>query len=159
MVSLYQPLPGEWPHILRTQRFRDFRVADDALPTRALLEQYLLGVSDSPLSYRYGVPFLIVLESTGTVVGNIGGKGLTSGDSEVELGYQTARPYRNQGIMTGAIEKMQELARGDRIALLAHIEPENEASRRVLKKCAFQLEALVRLPASLDLERWSWSPD
>ncbi len=159
VVCLLQPDPVEWPRLLREGTFRGLPIASEALPSRNLVEQYLLGVVDAPLGYKYGTPFLIVWEAEGLIVGNIGGKGLLPDEDEVELGYQTAPAYEGRGIMTAALGAMQLMARQDGLGLLAHVERDNQASRRVLEKAGFTCEALVRLPASLLLERWSWSSD
>nr|WP_157975888.1 GNAT family N-acetyltransferase [Lewinella sp. IMCC34191] len=122
------------------------------------MDQSLRGMQNSTRAYRWSVPFLIVYDER-SVVGTIGGKGLMDAESEVELGYNVALPFRGRGIASRAIAEMCLLAASDGLDLLAHVEPENEASRRALLRNDFRMEALVRLPDSLDLERWSWSPD
>ncbi|THH41587.1 GNAT family N-acetyltransferase [Neolewinella litorea] len=159
MIRLLQPAPNEYRHLLRTRSLDGCRVIPDALPEWVIVDQGLRGVTDHPLSYRYSIPFLILCTDRNTIVGNIGGKGWLPEEEEVELGYHMAAAFRGRGYMTAAIAAVQHLARQDRISLLAHLETDNEASRAVLRRNGFTREALVELPDSLLLERWSWSPD
>ncbi|WP_157974275.1 GNAT family N-acetyltransferase [Lewinella sp. IMCC34183] len=158
-VRLLQPLHREWADVIRHQRYRGYPAEEGALPERVLIKQYLLGAGDDPLSYRYGVPFLVLVEEHGKIVGNVGGKGWLPDEEEVEVGYQTARDYRGRGIMTAALKIFRRKAEADEISLIAHIEQTNGPSRRVLQKSGFSYDAMVRLPDSLLLERWGWSPD
>lgn len=158
-VHLLQPTRTEWPALLRQRAYRGMPAEPGALPSRVLVDQFLLGLHPTRLGYRYGMPFLIVDDTTNRIVGNIGGKGWLPDEEEVEIGYEVADAYRGRGLMTAALRALQRMAREDRVSLLAHVERDNQSSRRVLEKCGFAMEALVSLPDSLLLERWAWSPD
>lgn len=93
------------------------------------------------------------------MVGNIGGKGLLPGEEDIEIGYHVTEAYRRRGFATEAIRRFVEMARADELSPIAHVEPENEASRRALMNNGFRLSETFRFPASLELERWRWSAD
>lgn len=159
MVRLLQPERGEIPELYRRMVFRDIPVQFDAAPSRVIVDQGLRSAGSSALAYRWSVPYLIVLTEEPRIVGSIGGKGLLDTEDEVEIGYNVAADFRGRGIASRAVAEIITLARIDGISLIAHVEPDNEASRRALLRNSFKLEEIVRLPDSLDLERWTWSPD
>ena len=154
MIELLQPARDELPTFLRNEqgRWRNYPVAPSALPPRIVLDEALRVPPDRARQYRWTAPFLIVYERT--IVGSIGGKGLIDTEDEVELGYNVAAAYRRQGIATAAIRAVVDLLRYETIWPLAHVEPSNQGSRRALRHNGFVVEAIVRLPDSLDLERW-----
>ena len=156
MVRLALPIPPQLTELLRDPtRFASYAVAPGALPPRVVLDQARKVVSPDGRAYRWTAPHLIVFD--GGVVGSIGGKGLLEEEQEVEIGYNVAASYRRRGIATLAIGLLTQLANRDGLKVLAHVEPQNEASRRALARNGYHLEAYIRLPDSLDLERWAWS--
>lgn len=159
MIRLIQPPAAAYRDLLKSRSLAGYTVIPDALPDWLTVDQGLRGLGSDPLCYRYGIPYLIVSQPRGVIVGNIGGKGWLPEEEEVELGYHTAEACRGRGIMTAAIAAFQNIAGADGVNLIAHVEPENKASRRVLQKNGFRCDALVRLPDSLALERWLWSAD
>ncbi len=160
MMELYQPQLDEWRALLRRpQSFRRWTIIPGALSPLPVLDQSRQLIQSEPLSVRYALPFLIVLPEAQVVVGNIGGKGLLPGEEEIELGYSIAQAYRRRGLATEAIRRIVILARADGLTPIAHVEPENEASRRALRKNGFRVVATFHFPASLKLERWRWSAD
>ena len=159
MIRLILPEVHEISDPRRSASIRGLPVEPDALPSRILLNQSLRAADGSARTYRWSVPYFILWEADPRIVGSIGGKGLLAEEEDVELGYNVAKAYRGRGIATRAIAEMRKLASRDGLSLLAHLEPENAASRRALVKNDFTLDGTVRLPDSLDLERWTWSPD
>ena len=159
MIRLLLPEVREITELRRADSIRGIPIESDALPSRILLNQSLWAADGSPRAYRWSVPYFIVWEAEPRIVGSIGGKGLLEDEEDVELAYNVALAYRGRGIATRAIAEMRRLAARDRLGLLAHLEPENVASRRALIRNDFVLDGMVRLPDSLDLERWTWSPD
>lgn len=157
MIRLLQPERNELVELHRRERFRGFALEAGAIPSRIIINQSLRNTQGSARAFRWSVPHLILWQEE-RVVGTIGGKGLLDTEDEVELGYNVALPFRRRSIATRAIAMMCEMATNDGINLLAHVEPDNEASSRALMRNNFRMEAIVRLPDSLNLERWSWSP-
>jgi [ribosomal protein S5]-alanine N-acetyltransferase len=80
----------------------------------------------------------------------IGGIGLHRGElwtsHRAELGYWLGRPYRGQGIMTQVVRAAVQYAfeRLDLTKLTAQVYADNPASVRVLQKCGFAEEGLLR---------------
>ncbi|PPK86353.1 acetyltransferase (GNAT) family protein [Neolewinella xylanilytica] len=159
MIRLLQPARREIAELYRSATYRGFPLEEDAIPSRVIVDQAIRTADTSDLGYRWSVPFLILFEPTACIAGSIGGKGLLEGEEEVELGYNVALNYRRKGIATRAIGQMCALAKADALGLLAHVETGNHPSRRALLHNGFVLDEIVRLPASLDLERWTWSAD
>ena len=153
MIRLLLPKPTELTALLRDPAtFRQLPVAGSALPPRVVLDQARSISEGSSLHYRWLAPYLIVYGSR--VVGSIGGKGLLDEEEEVEIGYNVTEEYRLLGIASQAIAAITYIAEQDGLRVLAHVEPDNEASRRALRKNGYRMEALVQLPDSLALERW-----
>ena len=155
MIDLVHPRQDEVAGLLlREPTFRDFAVAAGALPPRVITDQGRRGLVDHPLAYRWSMPFLIVLVAERTVVGSVGGKGYLPDDTEVELGYNVAPDYRRRGIATQAVAEVVRLAMEDGLSTLAHVEPANSASAKVLANTGFRLEERIVLPAGFQLDRY-----
>lgn len=83
----------------------------------------------------------------GYLIGAAGFSGLTESSKHVaELGYWLARPYRGRGIMTSVVRRLCGAAFSGMklVRITAHVFPFNAASSRVLEKCGFKLEGLLR---------------
>ena len=158
-MELYLPEPEELKRLHRGDRFRDWHVPEGALPGKILYLQGVQHRDTAAVAYRWSVPYLMVLPEAGMVVGTIGGKGLFDGEEEVEIAYEVAPAERRKGYAAQAMDLLQCIARKDNLQLLAHVEPQNTASRRLLSRTGFRCETIFRLPDSLDLERWRWLPD
>ncbi|CAH1000512.1 hypothetical protein LEM8419_01665 [Neolewinella maritima] len=153
MIELFQPTRDELGKLLTDSTILgSYSVVDSALPPRVVLDAARRLPPGEDRQYRWTAPYLIVVENN--IVGSIGGKGILEIEDEVELGYNVARAYRRRGIATRAIGLVRDLARREGIWPLAHVEPTNVASRRALQYNGFIMESIVRLPDSLDLERW-----
>jgi len=63
-----------------------------------------------------------------------------------EIGYWLARPYWGQGIMTAAVQTLCDYGfeQLHLVRIVAHVFRLNRASARVLEKCGFQCEGLLR---------------
>jgi RimJ/RimL family protein N-acetyltransferase len=159
-IDLVQPTAAEVATLLRgAGTFREYEIVDGALPPMVILDQSRYLLSDAPLSYRWSVPFLVVATVENTVIGSIGGKGLLTDDTDVELGYNIAPAFRGRGLATRAIALITELAIADGLLPLAHVEPSNTASLKALLNNGYTLECRVHMPAGFVLDRYRWSPD
>ena len=85
--------------------------------------------------------YLLVLRSSGLVVGSAGFYGPPDQDGTVLLGYGLVPEARGQGLATEAVGGLVALVRRDpRVRrVLAETDPGNAASRRVLEKAGFTL--------------------
>lgn len=98
--------------------------------------------NDTPaaLSFRavQGMTWLITLD--GIVVGDVGTKGPPDVDGRVEIGYGLAVPSRGQGLGTRAVGVLVDwlLARDDVCLVMAHVNPANVPSARLLLRLGFR---------------------
>lgn len=131
-----------------------FRYAQDPLVAEHVLWEAHAHFSDSLAyvrylreQYRQGKPssWVIVLQSTGQVIGTIG---YTEWDEEneiLEIGYSLSREYWNQGYMTEALQEVIRLS-FEKLPvhrLEAMHEASNPASGRVMEKCGMVQEGLM----------------
>lgn len=92
----------------------------------------------------------LAIEVEGHVAGSIGL--FAQGDiyrKSAELGYWLASPYWGQGIMSQALPRVcaRAFERMDICRIFAETMAGNIASRRVLERCGFQLEGVLRQSA------------
>jgi [ribosomal protein S5]-alanine N-acetyltransferase len=81
------------------------------------------------------------------MIGACGFNGLEVGKSHRgEIGYWLAKPFWGQGIMTAVVQRLCQHAfeQLGLVKIMAHVFPPNLASARVLEKCGFQQEGLLR---------------
>jgi RimJ/RimL family protein N-acetyltransferase len=77
---------------------------------------------------------------------------LRDGVGDPEVGYWIARGLWGRGVASSALE--QFLALEPRRPLVAHVATHNPASRRVLEKCGFTVEALVPDALGDGVDEW-----
>ena len=90
------------------------------------------------------------------LLGTCGFKGPPDQNGMVEIGYEVASDFRNQGYATQIAHALIELAKKDhRVKVVqAHTMPERNASTRVLEKNGFQfVEAIKHFEDGLV---WKW---
>ncbi len=92
----------------------------------------------------------LAIECDGVLVGGVGtipGKDIERVSAEV--GYWIGEPYWGRGLATAALIKLIDLiaARGEFTRLFALPFVDNQASRRVLEKAGFVLDAVLRRSA------------
>ena len=95
---------------------------------------------------KHGRPAIFaVRERSGKLIGVCGFEGLVYGH-RAEIGYWLGKPYWNRGIMTGVVRSLCAFAveRWKLVRITAHVFDGNAASARVLEKCGFQFEGLLR---------------
>jgi ribosomal-protein-alanine N-acetyltransferase len=104
--------------------------------------RYMLGRyrRDEPSSWG------IIDKMDGHLIGTIGYMNYDMENGVVEIGYSLAKWKWNQGYMTEALEKVIEYTfeTMDVNRIEAMHEPENPASGRVMEKCGFKKEGLLR---------------
>lgn len=93
------------------------------------------------LSFRAvrGMTWLITVD--GVIVGELGTKGPLDAPGGVEIGYGLAGPSRRRGIGTRAVAALVAwlVARDDVRRVIAHVDPTNEPSVRLLRRLGFTL--------------------
>ena len=98
--------------------------------------------------YRQGAPssWAIVLKSDGPVIGTIGFMWYSAENQSAEVGYSLSRAYWNRGYATQALSAVVRSA-FDRLPLYrieAQHDLRNPASGRVMEKCGFTREGIMR---------------
>lgn len=81
------------------------------------------------------------------LLGGCGFDGFQIGKSHrAEVGYWLAKPFWGQGIMTAVVQRVCQHAfeEFNLVKITAHVFTYNPASARVLEKCGFQEEGLLR---------------
>ena len=95
--------------------------------------------TEAALSFRAvrGMTWLITVD--GVVVGELGTKGPPDAAGAVEIGYGLAGPSRGRGVGTRAASLLVRwlLARDDVRRVIAHVDPVNEPSIRLLRRLGF----------------------
>ena len=99
--------------------------------------------------------WLPVLKEENRLVGNCGYKG-PSKKGVVEIGYEVARDYRNQGLATEIAQTLIQHAFSfpDVTTILAHTLAEENASVRILNRCGFTFQGIVEDPEDGTIWRW-----
>ena len=93
-----------------------------------------------------GVCWVLELTEGEVVVGSIDLFKIEAESKRAEIGYVLAKMVWGQGIMTEAMNAVirHSFNQLQLNRLEADIDPENDASARLLKKCGFQLEGLLK---------------
>jgi [ribosomal protein S5]-alanine N-acetyltransferase len=82
-----------------------------------------------------------------SLIGGCGFDGLQISKSHLaEIGYWLAKPYWGCGIMTAVVGRLCQVAFSEFgiVKIIAHVFSENAASAKVLEKCGFEQEGLLR---------------
>ena len=113
----------------------------DLRDTRAYL-RYMRGL------YRSGQPssWGMVLRETGAVIGTVGFMWLSEENRSAEVGYSLARPCWNRGLATQALSAVvcSAFSSLNLNRIEAQRDLRNPASGRVLEKCGFSQEGILR---------------
>lgn len=127
-------------------RFYDDEAFTEVGQAREQIEAWARGF-DAQRSIRWG----IAQKTDDTIVGTCGYYGFHTWNSRGSIGYELARPYWRQGIMTEALEAI--IGFGFREIGLNRIQavvmPGNVGSDRLLEKLGFRREGLLR-----EYENW-----
>ena len=88
-----------------------------------------------------------IRNSDESIIGGCGFDGFQIGKSHrAEIGYWLAKPFWGRGIMTAVVQQVCHHAFEEfgLVKITAHVFTHNPASARVLKKCGFVQEGLLR---------------
>lgn len=99
------------------------------------------------LSEQHGHPLhFAIRDREQQLIGGCGFDGLVYGH-RAEIGYWLGKPYWGQGLMTEVVRAATAFAFREwkLVRISAHVFTTNPASARVLEKCGFQHEGLLRL--------------
>ena len=126
------------PEVTRHVRFVTHKSPDD---TRAFLK-----TMEENSQAGSSVVWAITLRGGGKVIGSVGFVAWAPAHRRAELGYALNRHYWNQGYASEAVAAL--VAHGfsalDLNRIEAFVSPAHQPSQRVLEKCGFQLEGMLR---------------
>lgn len=123
------PYTAEWTPFVQQQRYEN----------GPELENHLIGLAENPALFYWG-SWLVIQQTDGNIIGDIGFKGLPSEHQTVEIGYGLLACYQQDGFATEAVGALVDwaLSRPDVATVLAETPATNTASIRVLEKIGFQ---------------------
>jgi ribosomal-protein-alanine N-acetyltransferase len=107
--------------------------------------EHFIGIT-AEATAQHGHPIhFAVRDEAEQLIGGCGFDGLAYGH-RAEIGYWLAKPYWGKGIMTSVVRSACEHAFAEwrMVKITAHVFSFNVASARVLEKCGFELEGLLR---------------
>ena len=120
--------------------------------------EYMLNVLTSDKNQDGWVNYFPILKSGNQLIGSGGFKGGPNADGWVEIGYEIAPAYRNQGLATEMAMALIDyaLTQVDVTGICAHTLAEENASCEVLKKCGFVKTDELEDPDDGKIWRWEW---
>jgi [ribosomal protein S5]-alanine N-acetyltransferase len=131
--------------------FKEKEIADRTLTipfpyTEKDFDWWVAHVADE--TKKHGHPFnWAIRDSKGHLIGAIGLSRFQGARAHIaELGYWLAKPYWAQGIMSRVARRFCDAAftDWDLVRITAHVFSFNIGSARVLEKCGFNLEGVLR---------------
>lgn len=170
--NFYSPVTKEFPvielgdFILREKQESDvedfFNYYSDSEVSRFILCQIPQDVEEARVELHYwrnvfynndGIYFAIALKDSNKMIGSIGLTGYNSYNSRIEISYDLDKNYWNRGIMTKAVLAVSKYAFNNfsqnlnrtpinRVEAFASVN--NIASKKLLLKCGFSLEGILR---------------
>lgn len=136
---------------LETERLIITPCTEDVIPVLAeqkytngpQVSNHLNKIKDDP-SLLYWGPWLAVLKSDGTIIGDLGFKGAPDDKNAVEIGYGFLEGYWHKGYATEAVGILMEWAWEQEGVhkIKAETLPDNPGSIRVLEKMG--MEEIIR---------------
>lgn len=131
-------IPADWP---------DAELA-------GFLPIYATQLRDDPSTLGYGI-WLVVADDARTLIGSAGFQGKPDDKGSIEIGFGVHPDFRNTGYATEAVYALLRWARqqADVRAVIAHCDPSNPASIRVLEKAGMK-----RTVTHDNLLAWSSEP-
>jgi ribosomal-protein-alanine N-acetyltransferase len=97
-------------------------------------------------SYNDGIYFAIARKSDNKMIGSVGVSGINRIHNRIEASYDLAKEYWGQGLMSRALKAVTDYAfqtrKFNRIEAVAMSE--NIGSYKVLEKCGFTFEGILR---------------
>jgi len=107
-------------------------------------ETFLRIAAEAAEKHGHPVHFAI-RDGAGSLIGGCGFDALLPGH-KAELGYWLAKPFWGRGLMTQTVRAVCDFARSEwkLVRITARVFDFNTASARVLEKCGFELEGLLR---------------
>ena len=121
-----------------------------------VFEYILVKIGDIPSDLKW-YSYLPIEKATNTLLGSCGYKGGPDETGVVEIGYEVAAAFRNQGYATEITELLIRHAFANPVvkSIQAHTLAEKNASVRVLEKCQFKF--VEEIFDEEDGTIWKWN--
>ncbi len=122
------------------------RYMDTASPQTLADSEKKMRTIIGDFAQQKGINWIITLKGNETMVGYIGFWRLTLQHLRAEIGYALHQDHWGQGIMSEAMQAVLPWAfqSFQLHSIEANVNPENEASKKLLQRFGFQQEALFR---------------
>ena len=105
-------------------------------------------IRKSQRSWRQGTAYHLIIEEPqdGTLIGSVGLESISKKHLNCEAGYWLWKKYRGRGIMSEAVALAVRFAFRELklVRVQAHVMTGNDSSSRILLKCGFRQEGLLR---------------
>lgn len=120
--------------------------------------EYMLNVLTSNENQDGWVNYFPILKSENQLIGSGGFKGGPTEEGWVEIGYEIAPAFRNQGLATEFAMALIDIAlnRAEVSGICAHTLAEENASCAVLRKCGFEKVCELIDEEDGPIWRWEW---
>ena len=158
VVSMIEKIPGRLINLRKIRRADAESIArhiNDITIARNTFIPYPYAIKDafefikrSQHSWRKGTTYHLMIEehASGDIIGCVGLEGVSKKHRNAEAGYWLSKKFRGRGIMYEAILlalwfSFKELKL---VRVQAHVMTGNDVSVRVLLKCGFKQEGLLR---------------
>lgn len=146
-INLRPMRPEDAPSIRLHAKDRD--VAKYTLiphPYRLADAERFLEYSEEQVMLGRGMHFGIEDKATNQIIGVVGLEGIDHNNRRTEIGYWLGRKYWNQGFVTEAVCLVLRYAFTElnMKRVYAHVFPGNVASERLLLRCGFTYEGVLR---------------
>lgn len=131
------------------------RVAGDAPALRDVVEQTEAMLARAPREPRWG-GYLAIEETNAVVVGTCAFKDAPSEDGTVEIAYFTFPSHEGRGYGTAMARGLVSIASSSGLVrrVIAHTQPEENASTAILKKVGMRFDGEVQDPEDGRVWRW-----
>lgn len=115
----------------------------------------ILQLEDKPSDYIWWT-YLVILNESNTLIGAGGFKGAPDENGLVEIGYEIAKPYRQQGFATEMAKGLIGYAFSHAVinTVQAHTYATPNASTRVLRKCGMKKVKEIEMGGEPNI--WLW---
>ena len=120
--------------------------------------EYMLNVLTSDENQDGWVNYFPILKSGNQLIGSGGFKGGPNEEGWVEIGYEIAPAFRNQGLATEFAMSLIDIAleHPGVTGICAHTLAEENASCAVLRKCSFEKVSELIDEEDGAIWRWEW---
>ncbi len=148
-IHLSELVPADRAACVRYLNDRDIYDQTLRIPypyTEADFDRWL-GIAEETTRQQGRPAHWAIRQQDGSVIGGLGFQNLAIGKShQAQIGYWLGKPFWGRGIMTTVVRRVCAYAQEEfgLVRITAHVFIGNPASARVLEKCGFVQEGILR---------------